>query len=79
MDFLDYVLFRSTSNYEELSVIIFGYNFDNDASRVPCLHQDVTILTCKDLECSSEEEATALLKCEELAEEQEERQEAEDD
>lgn len=35
--------------------------------------------TCKDLECSSEEEATALLKREELAKEQEERQEAEDD
>lgn len=37
------------------------------------------ILTSKDLECSSEEEASALLKSKELAEEQEERQEAEDD
>lgn len=37
------------------------------------------ILTSKDLERSSEEEASALLESKELAEEQEERQEAEDD
>lgn len=50
-------------------------------NQVDPLHcsRDVSILTSQDLECSGEEEASTLLKCKELAEEQEERQEAEDD